>query len=145
MASQMSWASARRVWAVAMLAVGLVIVPLHSAPAEEAPPATVTVTPATGLVDGGEVTVHWVGFQPGNPVVITQCAAGAVVRGNRGECLWASQQVAPTDVNGTGTATFRVVAGVISNPFQVNDQRAAQALHVAVAKDAYFGHAASPP
>ncbi|MBK7167149.1 MAG: hypothetical protein IPH81_18295 [Candidatus Microthrix sp.] len=59
----------------------LVMLAMLLAPAEAGaagPGGTITVTPATGLVDGQVVTVTGTGLPPGTELEIFQCRAGAV-------------------------------------------------------------------
>jgi len=68
------------------------------------PPPTITVSPATGLVDGQAVTVSGSGFSPYASVGMSQCRAGAT---SSSDCA-STFQVALADANGSFSAQLTV-------------------------------------
>jgi hypothetical protein len=70
------------------------------------PPPAITVTPSTGLADRQIVRVSGSGFTPSNPVVMTQCKAGATLVS--GDCSISVYRQAVTSADGTFSATLEV-------------------------------------
>ncbi len=75
-----------------------------------------TATPATGLKSGQKVLVQAVGFSPGEPLVVTQCAAKGTATGP-GDCDLAAMQGTTADASGR----VRVEVTVSKGPFGANN------------------------
>jgi hypothetical protein len=75
-----------------------------------------TVTPATGLKSGQKVMVQASGFSPGEPLVVTQCAAKGTATGP-GDCNLTSMQSITADTSGRVRVEFTVSKG----PFGANN------------------------
>jgi Neocarzinostatin family len=98
--------------------------PATTAPATPTPPASaagsgaqqVTVAPATGLRSGQQVQVQASGFSPGEPLVVTQCAAKGAATGP-GDCNLTGMQAVTADGSGQVKAEITVTKG----PFGANN------------------------
>jgi hypothetical protein len=70
----------------------------------------ITVTPATDLVSGQQVTVSGSGFSPNEPLVVTQCADKGEATG-AGDCNLAGLATTASDAAGQVHLEFTVVKG----------------------------------
>lgn len=86
-----------------------------SAPATHAAVQTLVVTPSTRLKSGQAVTVHGVGFTPGEPLQVIQCAAKQQSTGP-GDCNLLGMLTTVADA--TGRVSVRLV--VVRGPFGAN-------------------------
>jgi hypothetical protein len=107
-----------RLGAVAALATGLAVA---VQPGAMAATATVTVTPATGLSDGQQVTVTGTGLTPGAVYHVGQCAV--VAAPSTFGCDKADSVDATADAQGnvsaqlTVRASFNAVVGASATPW----------------------------
>ena len=76
----------------------------------------ITVIPATGLRSGQQVQVQASGFSPGEPLVVTQCAAKGTATGP-GDCNLTGMQGVTADGSGQVKAEITVTKG----PFGANN------------------------
>ncbi|MGR6998926.1 neocarzinostatin apoprotein domain-containing protein [Yinghuangia aomiensis] len=121
--------------ACAAASLGLAVVAAPSAAAA----GTVSVSPATGLTGGQEVTVTAAGFGAGDTLIFAQRAAGA--SGQDG-CAAGGAVTKKADANGGATATLKIVVGPVGTKGGACD--AAHPCEVAVTDLSTIGQAGGP-
>lgn len=115
--------------------LGLAVVAAPSAAAA----GTISVSPATGLTGGQEVTVTASGFGAGDTLIFAQCAAGA--SGQDG-CAAGGAVTKKADANGGATATLKIAVGPVGTKGGVCD--AGHPCEVAVTDLSTIGQAGGP-
>jgi ABC-type phosphate transport system substrate-binding protein len=88
----------------------LFVATFPGATASQATSMTLTVAPATGLVDSQVVDVSWSGFTPGNPVFLYMCKAGST---STTTCLNPPGDLPEVNAapDGTGIVRFKLKEG----------------------------------